>query len=158
MDLIYKVCSIYLHKDENIIDSFFTKDNYFDNKFCILQNRVKIRQTGGLYYSYRLPQDLISSDLEEIKSKVERYNLTMIKMENCFTLSQVNDDDINKYQSYQKFDVIFNETKCGINIQKFEIASIWEKGQNTYSTYKLFDYFGSREISIRDIKINAIIG
>jgi hypothetical protein len=142
VDLIYKVCSIYLHKDENIIDSFFTKDNYFDNKFCILDK---------LDYTI----DLISSDLEEIKSKVERYNLTMIKMENCFTLSQVNG---NEYQSYQKFDVIFNETKCGINIQKFEIGLIWEKGQNTYSTYKLFDYFGSREISIRDIKINAIIG
>ncbi len=62
-DLIYKVSSIYLYREGNIVNSFISIDNYFDDKWIILYHKSLMRQTGGKYYNHRLPTDTISTDI-----------------------------------------------------------------------------------------------
>lgn len=62
-----------------------------------------------------------------------------------------------KKQVYTPYNIMWNESKSGINPHEFEVMGVWNAGQSTYSSYRIYEEADVREKTIRDNKLNSIL-
>ena len=62
-----------------------------------------------------------------------------------------------KKQVYTPYNIMWNETKSGINPHEFEVMGVWNAGQSTYSTYRIYEEADQRAKTIRDNKLISIL-
>lgn len=59
-------------------------------------------------------------------------------------------------QVYTPYNIMWNETKSGINIFDFDVAGIWNLGSSQYSTYRLWEFIEERKKALRDFNLNIL--
>ncbi len=52
---------------------------------------------------------------------------------------------------------MFNETKAGFNPHEFEVMGVWNAGESTYSSYRIWEEVSEREKTIRDNKLKGLL-
>jgi len=62
-----------------------------------------------------------------------------------------------KKSIYTPYDVMWNETKSGINPHDYEVMGIWKAGSSQYSSYRIWEEKAERESQIRDYKLQSIL-
>lgn len=160
-ELIYKIYSVYLY------------DNQLNHEWLILHNKYKSSFTPGfgneseLGYNfgealkkiYNLPKDekkvksieLISKALSRDKDKL------FIKNDGFLTIKKIEDTSNPIYSIY---DILWNETRSGIDITKFDYCSPYTPGESSTSCYRIFEEREHREIAFkpfsRDLKLDAL--
>lgn len=77
-----------------------------------------------------------------------------IRSKDFITLKKTRGSHLDNYNGY---DVYWNETKSGINIHEWEVAGVWNAGNSSYSTIRLWETKDIRESLIRDRKLNDIL-
>lgn len=62
-----------------------------------------------------------------------------------------------KKQVYAPYDIMWNETKSGMNAHDFEVMGVWNEGTSYYSTYRIWEEVKERESALRDFNLNNIL-
>jgi hypothetical protein len=157
MDLIYKIYSVYLY------------DNQLNHDYVFFYNRKKDFR-GELtrdapYYMFG-PSDMCASTqifrmdksdpnfLEQsvrvMKAAAKDQGITMIKANEFISLVALEEGRVS-------YDVMWNETKSGINPHEFEVMGVWKVGQSQYSSYRIWEEVAERDKTIRDYKLQEVL-
>ena len=186
MDLIYKIYSVWLYDnqlDHDFIILYNRKMNY-TKKLCW---DIPYDYSDSLNEIFKLKSDpnLESKSIEIIKLAEIKSNRTMISSlkkesllvkndeflslipcgESRISYSGIGDGDPikeGKYKGlykkvYTPYDIYWNETKSGINIQDWEVAGIWNVGSSFYSSYRIWEEKSERKKEILNNKLNQLL-
>lgn len=121
------------------------------------------------------PQFLQES-IDIMKEAAKREGIQLINAKDYITLIPIGESQISysgalpgqvvetegKYKGLKKniytpYNVMWNETKSGINPHEFEVMGIWKAGDSSYSCYRIWEEKDERLKVIRDNKINSIL-
>lgn len=178
MDLIYKIYSVYLYDDQLKHDYLFL----YNKTKGYIDLRVPYDMFGG--YSTSASNKIFRMDksdpnfkphsIQIMESAAKKNGIPMIKSTDFITLVPLKEGHVSysgigygeiikegKYaglrkQVYTPYDILWNETKSGINIHEYDVAGIWNIGSSSYSAYRIWEYKKEREIAIRDYKIKKL--
>jgi hypothetical protein len=178
MDLIYKIGAFYLYDNQLNHDYLFLynrKTRYGGG----LSNDIDYLLFGSSEYcansiihsmdkSYPL---FLERSIELMTETAGNIGIPMVKTKDFIGLREISEGSVSynshgsgvlveegKYKGFYKqvytpYDLLWNETKSGINPFEYEVAGVWNPGQVTYSTIRLWEYKEEREITIRDNKL-----
>lgn len=131
MENIYKIYSVYLYDDQ------------LDHEYLILHNRVN-QYFGGIsndlpYRVTMVLRDVYNNkenSVERMKDACEREGIVFLKNDGFLKPIFLKNTTDSRYSIY---DIYWNETKSGIDIDKYELCSIWKADSSSYSTYRIYD-------------------
>ena len=182
MDLIYKIGGFYLYDNQLNHDYLFfynrkkssfgnelnTDANYFmfgSSEFCANTVIYNMDKNDPLF---------LEKSIEIMTKRAEKSGVLMVKSTDFITLEVIHEGSVSynghgggtlveegEYKGYYKqvytpYNILWNETKSGINPFEWEVAGIWNPGQSTYSTIRLWESKDERESTIRDNKLKEI--
>lgn len=159
MDIIYKIYSVYLY------------DNQLNHDYLLLYNRVKsftgdlnsdlpymfsgMHKFGALYNinCLKKDEDINKISIEIMSETAKKEKIPFICVKDFLTIKKIKETHNPKYSIYE---IYWNETKSGINIHDFELAAVWNPGQSSYSTYRIYEEKENRDLVMRDHKLKKI--
>ena len=179
MDLIYKIYSVYLYDNQLNHDYvfFYNRKKGFTGE---LNWDAPYYMFGSSDYSasteiYRMDKsqpDFNEMSVRVMKSAAEKEGILMIKATDLITLFPLEEgrasyggalpgdvvETEGKYKGLKKsvytpYEILWNETKSGINPHEFEVMGVWNVGQSQYSSYRIWEEKAEREKIIRDNKL-----
>jgi hypothetical protein len=62
-----------------------------------------------------------------------------------------------KKNIYTPYDIMFNETKAGFNPHEYEVMGVWNSGDSSCSTYRIWEEVSERDWVIRDKLLDSIL-
>jgi hypothetical protein len=184
MQLIYRISSVYLYDNQLDHDYFFfynrklnySKELSWDAPYMMFGGSAYSASTR-IYNMDKKDPDFINKSINIMKEAAKQEKTEIIENKDFITLIPCGESRISyskfilpgdivetegKYKGYKKqtytpYDVMFNETKSGINPHEFDVMGIWNKGKANYSGYRLWENISEREKSIRDIKLKHLL-
>lgn len=183
MDLIYKISGAYLYDNQLNHDYLFffnRKKDYFGN---YLNSDADYYMFGSSESSastkiYRMDKNdpnFLQNSIDIMLNTAKESGVFMIKTTDFITLEPIAEGRVSygpalpgdkveldglykglKKSVYTPYNILWNETKSGINVFDWEIAGVWNPGQSFYSKIRLFESKDERESTIRDNKLKKI--
>ena len=183
MDLVYKIRGVYLYDNQLNHDYLFfynrtksyasgltTNADYFmfgSSDYCASSIIYCMDKNDPLF---------LEKSIEIMTKRAEKSGVLMVKSTDFITLREMGEGRVsynahgvvgglggtlveegeNKgyyKQVYTPYEILWNETKSGINPFEWEVAGVWNPGQSTYSTIRLWETKDERESTIRDNKL-----
>jgi hypothetical protein len=179
MDLIYKIGAFYLYDNQLNHDYLF----FYNRKESRFRNELRtdadyLMFGSSEYCANSIIHSMDKSDPLFLERSIElmtetagNIGIPMVKSTDFITLEAIHEGSVSynshgsgvlveegEYKGYYKqvytpYNLLWNETKSGINPFEWEVAGVWNPGQSTYSTIRLWEYKEEREITIRDNKL-----
>ena len=177
MDLIYKIGGFYLYDNQLNHDYlfFYNRTKSYASGLTTEADYLMFGSSdycaSSIIYSMDKSDPLfLEKSIELMTETAGNIGISMVKTKDFITLREISEGSVSynghggtlveegKYkglykQVYTPYDILWNETKSGINPFEYEVAGVWNPGQTTYSTIRLWEYKGEREITIRDNKL-----
>jgi hypothetical protein len=161
MDLVYKIYSVYLY------------DNQLSHEYVFFYNRSK-SFIGDV--NWDAPYDMFGSStfcantiiynldkkdpqfkqksIEIMLDAAKSTKTLFIKASDFISLEKLKPTHLPNYNIY---DILWNETKSGINPHEYEVMGIWNPGSSQYSSYRIWEEKEERLKAIRDNQLNQIL-
>lgn len=166
MDLVYKIYSVYLYDNELEHDwvFFYNREKSYTGK---LSCDAPFFMFGSSDYCastkiYRMDKNDPNRKEKSIQLMLDcakRSGITMIKAKDFISLVPIEEGRVSysgaflpgdivetegrykglKKQVYTPYEIIWNETKSGINPHEFEVMGVWKEGSSQYSTYRIWE-------------------
>ena len=176
MDIIYKIYSVWLYNNQLNHDYLFLYNrsiNYTGDLSTNAPWEIKCA-LNDIYQINKSHFNLYHKSIEIMEKATKRAGIPFIKSSDLITLIPTGEgkvydsapfgDNIEKdgpYKGLKKviytpYDIMWNETKSGINPHQFEVMSVWNPGNSSYSTYHIWKEKDNRECTIRDMKLNRL--
>lgn len=182
MDLIYKISSVWLYNNQLNHDYIFL----YNRKRCSFRNEqtwdapfymfssFEFSASTQIYRMNKTEPDFKLKSLEIMSSATKRENIELIQNNDFLTLEPISEGKPSynghgsgelmiegEYkglykQVYTPYNIMWNETKSGINIFDFDVAGIWNLGSSQYSTYRLWEFIEERKKALRDFNLNIL--
>lgn len=171
MDLVYKIYSVWLYDDglkhdymffydKSVYDSSIPYEMFGNSDWCAshrIYNMAHEVQSGFL------KQETFLYESEKIMlNAASNSGMMMIKASDFLELvkTDIKAEHIT-HKDYSVYDIYWNETKSGINPHLWQLGGVWNIGQSTYSTYRIYEYIEEREkahkIWWRDKQLNSLL-
>ena len=174
MDLIYKIYSVWLNKDQLKHDYCFfyngcNKSSYNNsNAPYDMFGSSDICASKKIYnMAHELQQGFITNDFflsksEELMLKAAKNsNVLMIKLKDFIELVPTDTIAVEFKNYYRVYDIYWNETKSGINPHEYNFLGMWNIGNSSYSMYGINEYKEERQKAFkaywRDKQIDSIL-
>jgi hypothetical protein len=180
MDLIYKIYSVYLYDNQLNHDYvfFYNRKKSFNGELnrdapYYMFGYSDMCANTQIFRMDKNDPNLKEKSVELMLKAAQTEGVTMIKASDFITLVPCGegrvsyggafspDDKVElegKYKGLKKsvytpYDILWNETKSGINIHDFEVMGVWNVGKSSYSSYRIWEEKAEREKTIRDNKL-----
>lgn len=180
MDLIYKIGEFYLYDNQLNHDYLFfynrtrfgnelhTDADYFmfgSSNFCANTLIHNMDKCDPLF---------LEKSIEIMTERAGINGVLMVKSTDFITLEAIREGSVSysghgsgtlveegEYkglykQVYTPYNILWNETKSGINPFEWEVAGVWNPGQSTYTKIRLWESKDERESTIRDNTLKEI--
>ena len=156
MDLIYKIYSVFLYDNQLNHDYLILYNTYTDwtNQRSWDIGYDFSNAFNKIYNLDKSSSSFNNDSIREIKNAARRSNKLLIKNEGFLTLTKVRGTYLPNYNAY---DIYWNETKSNINIHEYEVAAIWNVGNSSYSSYRIWEEKIERKRVKRDNMLNSIL-
>lgn len=183
MDLIYKIYSVYLYDNQLNHDYIFfynRKTDFMGNlnldaPYCMfgssdISTNIQINRMD------KTDPDFLEQSVRLMKAAAHKECIELISGKDIITLVPCGKSHVSysgaqpgdivetegeykglKKSIYTPYNVMFNETKAGFNPHEFEVMGVWNAGQSSYSSYRIWEEVSEREKTIRDNKLKEII-
>lgn len=160
MDLIYKISGAYLYDNQLNHDYLF----FYNRKKSSFRNELNTDADYLMFGSsefcanteiYNMDKNdplFLEKSIEIMTERAEKSGVLMIKSNDFITLEAIGEEK----GRYIPYNILWNETKSGINPFEWEVAGVWNPGQSTYSKIRLWESKDERESTIRDNKLKEI--
>jgi hypothetical protein len=179
MDLIYKIYSVYLYDNQLNHDYVFLYNRKkgfsgelnWDAPYYMFGSSDMCASTQ-IYRMDKSQPDFNEISVRLMKSAAENQGITLIKATDFITLVPLEEGRASyggalpgdvvetegkhkglKKSVYTPYEILWNETKSGINPHDFEVMGVWNVGQSQYSSYRIWEEKAEREKTIRDNKL-----
>ena len=183
IDLIYKIYSVYLYDNQLNHDYVFfynrkkgfNGDLFSDAPYYMFGSSDWCANTQ-IYRMDKSDPNFLEKSVRIMKAAAEKEGITMIKATDFITLVPLEEGRVSysgalpgkvvetegKYKGLKKsiytpYDVMWNETKSGINPHDFEVMGVWKAGQSQYSSYRIWEEVAERDKTIRDYKLQKVL-
>ena len=183
MDLIYKIYSVYLYDNQLNHDYVFFYNRKIDftgelkwNAPYYMFGSSDMCASTQIFRMDKTAPDFNEKSVYLMKDAAKNQDILMIKATEFITLVPLEEGRVSyggalpgdvveaegKYKGLKKsvytpYDVMWNETKSGINPHDFEVMGIWNVGQSQYSSYRIWEEKAERESRIRDYKLQELL-
>lgn len=183
MDLIYKIYSVWLYQNQlkhdwvffyNRTKSFSGREHW-DAPYTMFGSGSYCA-SHKIYNMDKSDPNFIQDSIDIMLKTAKREGIQLINAKDYITLIPIGESQISysgalpgqvvetegKYKGLKKniytpYNVMWNETKSGINPHEHEVMGIWKAGDSSYSCYRIWEEKSEREKEIRDYKINSIL-
>lgn len=183
MDLIYKIYSVWLYDNQLEHDWVFFYNRKTDFTGIVnwdapyyMFGSSEMCASRQIYNTDKKDPNFIEKSVRIMKAAAEKEGITLINAKDFISLVALEEGTVSysgatlpgdivekegKYKGYKKkvytpFDIMWNETKSGINPHDFEVMGVWEAGSSQYSSYRIWEEKAEREKQIRDYKIQML--
>jgi hypothetical protein len=178
MDLIYKIYSVWLYQNQLNHEWIFFYNRKTDFMGNINWDAPYFMHTSANMQIHRMDKtapDFLEQSVRLMKVTAHKEGIELIQAKDIITLvpcgkshisySGAQPDDVveteGEYKGLKKsiytpYNVMFNETKAGFNPHGFEVMGVWNAGQSTYSSYRIWEEASEREKTIRDNKLKQV--
>jgi hypothetical protein len=183
MDLTYKISSVWLYNNQLNHDYIFL----YNRKRCSFRNELTwdapffmfsssdFSASNQIYNMDKNDKDFKSKSLDIMLSASKKEGIKLIKNDDFIKLIPIGEGRVSysgygsgelitdgEYkglykQIYTPYDIIWNETKSGINIFDFEVAGIWNLGSSQYSLYRIWEFKEERKNELRILNVNKVL-
>lgn len=177
-DLIYKIYSVYLYDNQLNHDYVFfynrSKD-YTGELSCNAPWEIRCA-LNDIYQINKSDFNLYHKSIE-IMEKAAIEQIPLVKSSDFITLIPCGESKVSysgalpgdkvekdgKYKGLKKmvytpYNIMWNETKSGINPHEYEVMGVWNPSKSNYSSYRIWEEKDNRESTIRDSKLKKLIG
>lgn len=178
-DLIYKIYSVYLY-DDQLENDYVLLYNRSVDIFGELSSDVpwEIKcALNDIHHIDKNNSNLYHKSIEIMEKATKQEGIPLIKSSNFITHIPIGEGRVSysgalrpvdkvelegkykglKKQVYTPYDIMWNETKSGINPHEYEVMCVWKPGKSSYSSYCICEEKDNREKTIRDKKIESIL-
>ena len=185
MDLIYKIYSVWLYQNQ-IKHSYvffynrkksFTGGVDWDAPYTMFGSST-FCASNIIYEMDKNDPLLIEKSIELMSQSAKREGILFLDASQFITLSRIEEiketisysgalfgEEVEKEGEYKglkkniyaAYDIMWNETKSGINPHEYEVMGVWNPGSSQYSSYRIWETKEERISAIRDYKLNQII-
>ncbi len=182
MDLIYKIYSVWLYQNQlNHEWVFFynRKTDFMGNVNrdapYLMFGASNFCASNLIYNMDKTSPDFLEQSVRLMKSAAYKEGIELIQAKDIITLIPCGKSHISysgaqpgdvvetegeykglKKSIYTPYNIMFNETKAGFNPHEFEVMGVWNAGQSTYSSYRIWEESSEREKTIRDNKLKQV--
>ena len=183
MDLIYKIYSVYLYNNQLNHDWVFfynRKKDYHGN----LVWDAPYHMFGSFDWCantkiFRMDKsdpNFLEESVRIMKATAEKEGVIMMKGSDFISLVSLEEGRVSysgampgdvvelegkykglKKSTYTLFNIMWNETKSGINPHEWEVMGVWNAGNTSYSSYRIWEETDERLKVIRDSKLLSLL-
>lgn len=152
MDLIYKIYDVLLY-DNQIDHDFIIPYNKRHTFHGETTNDLPYEATLALREIYNLPKSehFLDESVKVFEKYLKKSGLSLIKNDEFLTSVKGRKTHLSNYNAY---DILWNETKSGINLFDYDLCAVWKKGSSQYSVYRVNEYVECRRDSILKLLIS----
>jgi len=183
MDLIYKIYSVWLYDNQLNHDYVFFYNRKKDSTgrldcnapYYMFGSSGFCANTKIFRMDKKTP-DFLEQSVHFMKEAAHKEDIIMIKATDFITLVPCGESRISyggpfspldvvetegKYKGLKKsvytpYDIMWNETKSGVNPHDFEVMGVWNVGKYSYSSYRIWEEKIGRLNAIRDNKLKSL--
>ena len=184
MDLIYKIYSVYLY--DNQLDHdwvfFYNRKRNFRGEInwnapYYMFGSSEWSASTQIFRMDKNDPNFKKDSIRIMKYAAKREGITMIRATDFISLIPLGDGHVSyggafspndivetegeykglKKSVYTPYNIMWNETKSGINPHDFEVMGVWKEGDSSYSSYRIWEEVAEREIAMRDYKLSSIL-
>jgi hypothetical protein len=179
MDLIYKIYSVWLYNNQLNHDWVFfynRKMSYRGDAPYYMFGSSEMCASNQILNMDKKDPNFIENSIRIMKAAADREGITFIKAKNFISLIALEEGQVSysgatlpgdivetegkykglKKQVYTPFDIMWNETKSGINPHQWEVMGVWKAGSHQYFSYRIWKEVGERDKAIRDYKLQML--
>jgi hypothetical protein len=183
MDLIYKIYSVYLYDNQLNHDYVFFYNRKKDFRGELTRDAPyymfgpsDMCASTQIFRMDKSDPNFLEQSVRVMKAAAKDQGITMIKANDFISLVALEEGRVSysgalpgdivetegkykglKKQVYTPYDVMWNETKSGINPHEFEVMGVWKAGQSQYSSYRIWEEVAERGKTIRDYKLQEVL-
>jgi hypothetical protein len=185
MDLIYKIYSVWLYQDQlkHSYVFFYNRSKSISGQLewsapYFMFGSSEFCANTKIYNLDKNDPDFIEKSIELMSQSAKREGILFLDASEFITLSRIEEieeritysgalfgeevEKEGKYKGLKKkiyaaYDIMWNETKSGINPHEYEVMGVWKPGSSQYTTYRIWEEKENRITAIRDYKLNQII-
>jgi hypothetical protein len=183
MKLVYKIYSVYLYDNQLNHDYVFfynRQKGYTGELVCTapyyMFGSSDMCASTKIYRMDKNDPDFVEKSIQIMKSAADKEGIKLIKSTDFISLIPLEEGRVSyggaflpgdkletegKYKGLKKsiytpYNIMWDETKSGINPHDFEVMGVWCPRSSQYSSYRIWENVGEREKTIRDNKISSI--
>lgn len=185
MDLIYKIYSVWLYQNQLKHSYVFFYNGFktisgrlsFDAPYLMFGSS-DFCASSKIYNLDKNDPDFIEKSIVLMRNAAKKEGILFLDASNFITLSKIEEieeritysgalfgeevEKEGKYKGLKKdiyapYDIMWNETKSGINPHEYEVMGVWKPGNSQYTIYRIWEEKENRISAIRDYKLNQII-
>jgi len=185
MDLIYKIYSVYLYDNQLDHDWIFLynrKPGYtgqldWDPPFYMFSS-YGYSASNQIHKIDKNDSNRKETSIKIMMNAAKREGILMIRAKDFISLVPIEEGRVTyssgvlpgdivetegqykglKKQIYTPYEIIWNETRSGVNPHEFEVMGVWNEGSSTCTTYRIWETKSEREKVVRDYKLINILG
>ena len=186
MDLIYKIYSVWLYNNQlnhdwvffyNRKPSYFNKQELHWDAPYYMFGSSDVCANKQIYQMGKNDPNRKEKSIELMLNAAKREGVTMIEAKDFISLIPIGEGQVSysgailpgdvvetegkykglKKQVYTPYNIMWNETKSGINPHEWEVMGIWKAGDSSYSAYRIWEEKAERDMMIRDYKLSQLV-
>ena len=184
-DLIYKIYSVWLYQNQLKHDWVFfynRKPSYLSNEldcsapYEMFSGSSDWSANAKIFRLDKNDPDFKQKSIDIMKEVAKNSGLKLIPAKGFITLNPIGESQISytsaylpsdvletegKYKDLKKniytpYEILWNETRSGINPHEFEVMGVWNTGSHQYQTYRIWEEKHEREKTIREYKLGIL--
>jgi hypothetical protein len=183
-ELIYKIYSVWLYQNQLKHDWVFfynRKPSYYsvDLDWSAPYEMFSSSDWSANTKIWRLDKndpDRENKSIEIMKEAAKKAGLELISAKDFITLNPIGESQISysgaflpgekleiegKYKGLKKniytpYEILWNETLSGVNPHEFEVMGVWNSGESSYSSYRIWEEKVERLKAIREYKLEIL--
>ena len=183
MDLIYKIYSVYLYDNQLNHDYvfFYNRKKSFTGELTrdapyYMFGSSDMSANTQIFRMDKSDPNFLEESVRIMKAAAEKEGVIMMRGSDFISLVALEEGRVSyggalpsdkvelegKYKGLKKsvytpFNIMWNETKSGINPHEFEVMGVWNAGKSEYSSYRIWEEVAEREKTIRDTKLKELL-
>lgn len=185
MDLIYKIYSVWLYQDQlkHSYVFFYNRSKSISGELewsapYFMFGSSEFCANTKIYNLDKNDPDFIEKSIILMRDAAKKEDILFLDASNFITLSKIEEieeritysgalfgEEVEKEGEYKglkkniyaAYDIMWNETKSGINPHEYEVMGVWKPGNSQYTIYRIWEEKENRISAIRDYKLNQII-
>ena len=183
MDLIYKIYSVYLYNNQLNHDwvFFYNRKKSFtgelnrDAPYYMFGSSDWCANTK-IFRMDKSDPNFLEESVHIMKAAAEKEGIIMMRGSDFISLVALEEGRVSysgampgdvvelegeykglKKSTYTLFNIMWNETKSGINPHEWEVMGVWNAGSTSYSSYRIWEETDERLKAIRDSKLLSLL-
>ena len=180
---MYKIYSVWLYQNQLKHDwvFFYNRERDYTGRLSwnppyYMFGSSDMCASNQIYNMDKSQPDFLERSVRIMKAAADKEGILLVNAKDYITLCSLEEGRVSyqgalpgdivetegeysglKKMIYTPYDIIWNETKSGINPHEWEVMGVWQAGSSQCSTYRIWEEKDQRDRQIRNNKLECIL-